>query len=229
MPKLSVVIPIYNEVNTVLVVVRKVLSVPVDLEVIAVDDGSTDGSRRLLKSFVSDRVRVFYNEKNLGKGSALSKGIREARGDIVAVQDADLEYDPMDLLKMISVMDDEGCSVVYGSRFMYGNAGSSLILYYGNRLLTAAANVLYRANMTDMETCYKLFRREIVYDLSIRSKRFGVDPELTAFFLNKKLDIHDVPISYHPRTKADGKKVRLWDGLVVLATLFRFRFFRWLD
>ena len=223
--KISVVIPIYNERNTVLRLLEKVRSQKLDQEIIMVDDGSTDGTRDILKDLKYPDVKVFFHERNRGKGAALRTGFQHAAGDIVIVQDADLEYDPGEYPRLIKPIVDNLADVVFGARFM---GGPHRVLYFwhyfGNKLLTLITNVLYNVNLNDMETCYKVFRREALQGVTIRSDRFGFEPEITAKVAKRKLRIYEVPISYFGRTYEEGKKVTWKDGFAALAALLKFRF-----
>ena len=225
---LSVVMPCFNERDTVREIVSKVLSVPIWLELIIVDDGSTDGTREILGEFdYDDRVRIFYHERNQGKGGALSTGFVAAKGDVIVIQDADLEYEPSELVDLYEPIRNGAADVVYGTRFS-GNKHQHVQVFWhkaGNRFLTFLTNVIYRSNITDMETCYKMFRREVIEGIAIRSKRFDVEPEITSKILKaKKWRIHEVPISYHGRSFEEGKKISWRDGIAAVWALFKYRF-----
>jgi len=226
--KLSVVIPVFNERPTVAEIIRRVQAVDVgiDKEIIVVDDGSTDGTREILRGLVSPGLKVILHEKNRGKGGALRTGFAEARGEIVLVQDADLEYDPREYPRLLEPILDGRADVVYGSRFL---GGPHRVLYFwhyvGNRFLTTFSNMLANLNMTDMETCYKVIRREVLGKIALRSSRFGFEPEITMKLARLGSRFYEVPISYSGRDYAEGKKIGLKDGLAAIFHLIRFRFF----
>ncbi len=226
--KLSVIIPVYNELNTLAEIIARVKKVSVAKEIIVVDDYSTDGTRELLKNELFKEVdKVFYHEKNLGKGAALRTGIREATGDCVIIQDADMEYDPEEYGLLLKPVLDGKADVVYGSRFA-GN-GPHRVLYFwhslGNRFLTTLSNMFTDLNLTDMETCYKLFRREVIQSLEIHENRFGFEPEITAKIARKKLRIYEVGISYYGRTYEEGKKIGWKDGLRAIYVILKYGLF----
>ncbi len=225
MPKLSVVMPVYNESETVEEIVRRVRAVPMAKELIIVDDGSTDGTRELLKAMEGDEdVTVLYHQRNRGKGAALQTGFEQVGGDVVIVQDADLEYDPADYPALLEPILDGRADVVYGSRFL---GGPHRVLYFwhyvGNRFLTVLSNMLSNLNLSDMETCYKAFRREVLEEISIKSDRFGFEPEFTMKVAKKGFVVYEVPVSYSGRTYAEGKKITWKDGVAALWKIFRFR------
>lgn len=225
-PTLSVVIPCYNERETIHACLERVLASPVpSLEIVIVDDGSKDGTRDLLTKgpALDPRVRVILHEKNAGKGAALRTGFREARGRFVVIQDADLEYDPSEYPKLLQPLLDNRADVVFGTRF---GGGSHRVLYYwhsvGNQMLTTLSNMLTDLNLTDMETCYKVFRREIIQGLSLQENRFGIEPELTAKVAGLGVRIYEVPISYDGRTYAEGKKIGLKDAFRAVYCIVRY-------
>jgi glycosyltransferase involved in cell wall biosynthesis len=225
--RLSVVIPIYNEIETLTEIIRRVRMVPVSKEIILVDDASKDGTRELLKALEGEAdLRIFYHEKNLGKGAALKTGFRHVSGDIVVIQDADLEYDPAELPRLIQPIVEGKADVVYGSRFL-GN-GAHRVLYFwhylGNRFLTMLSNMFTNLNLTDMETCYKIFRREVIQEIvpKLKQNRFGIEPELTAKVARRRCRIYEVAISYAGRTYEEGKKIGWRDGLKALWCIIRY-------
>ena len=222
--KLSVVMPVYNEAETVREIVAQVLAVPIDKEILIVDDGSTDGTREVLRELDGkDGIRVYLQPTNQGKGAAVSVGFRYATGDVVVVQDADLEYDPREYVKLLDPIENGHADVVYGSRFLGGGARRVLYFWHtvGNRFLTLVSNMFTNLNLTDMETCYKMFRREVVQSLTIESRRFGIEPEITAKVARRGYRIYEVPISYYGRTYEEGKKIGWKDAFSALATIVR--------
>ena len=231
--KLSIVIPVYNEVATLEELVSRVIAVDVgmELEIILVDDGSTDGTRdvypRLEARWPDARFKIKLQKVNQGKGAALREGFKLATGDIVLIQDADLEYDPGDYPVLLAPILDGRADVVYGSRFVGGKAHR--VLYYwhmvGNRLITNFSNMMTNLNLTDMETCYKVFRREVIQSFTLRSNRFTVEPDLTAKIARGRWRIYEVGISYSGRTYEEGKKIGWKDAVTAMYAIFRFRFF----
>lgn len=222
--KLSVVIPVYNEINTVEEILRRVKKVKIEKEIIVVDDCSTDGTRDVLKELSGNGIKVLFHEKNMGKGAALRTGFKHLSGDIVIIQDADLEYYPEEYPQMIQLILEGKADVVYGSRFLGRHRVFMFSHYLGNKFLTFLTNLLYNSTLTDMETCYKAFRAEILKGLNLKSKSFGFEPEFTAEILKRKLRVYEIPISYDGRTYAEGKKITWKAGLVALYWLIRCRF-----
>ena len=230
MPQLSVVIPVYNEVETIETIVDAVLGSGVDdLEVVAVDDASTDGTRDVLRDKIESRgVRVLYHDRNQGKGAALRTGFTAATGDLVLIQDADLEYDPAEYGKLLRPILDGRADVVYGSRFAGGESHRVLYFWHslGNRALTLLSNVLTNLNLTDMEVCYKVFRREVLQQIEIEEDRFGFEPEITAKVAKLGCRIYEVGISYAGRTYAEGKKIGWKDGVRAIVCILKYNLFR---
>ena len=223
--KLSVIVPVYNEAETVLELIRQVLAVDVDKEVIVVDDGSTDGGAEALDTVLDPRVRVVHEPRNRGKGWAVRRGIDLSTGDAVIVQDADLEYDPRDYLVLLDAMEQEDAAVVYGNRLHPGNHGYSHLRYLlGGMAVTFWTNALYRAGIHDEPVCYKLFRGDLIRGLRLRCSGFEFCPEVTAMVRRLGFRIAERPIRYRPRTMSQGKKIRWTDGLMALWTLLRYRF-----
>ena len=214
-PRLSVVIPVYNERATIEELLKRVQAAPIDKEIVIVDDGSTDGTRELLAGLGADdgRVRVILQPKNRGKGAALRRGFAEARGSIVLVQDADLEYDPADYPVLLDPIEHGVADVVFGSRFL-GGPHRVLLFWHsvGNWLLTRLSNMLTNLNLTDVWTCYKVFRVEVLRSLTLREDRFGFEAEVTAKVARGRWRVYEVPIAYHGRTYAEGKKITWKDG-----------------
>ena len=225
--KLSVVIPVYNESATINEILRRVLSVemPPDcvLEVVVVDDMSTDGTREILAEWNDDRVRVFLQPENQGKGAALHRGFEAIRGDIVVVQDADLEYDPREYPVLMGPILDGRADVVFGSRFLGGPHRVLFFWHYlANKALTTLSNMLTDLNLTDMETCYKAFRADVLASITLREKRFGFEPEFTAKVARRGFRIYEVPISYSGRSYDEGKKIGMYDAVEALYCILRY-------
>lgn len=225
--KVSVVVPVYNEVRTIKEILSAVQAVPLEKEIIIVDDGSTDGTRSCLQEMSREKdVKVLYHDRNQGKGAALRTGFGAATGEVILIQDADLEYDPLEYPGLLAPIREGKADVVYGSRFLSGPHRVLFFWHYaGNRFLTLLSNALSNLNLSDMETCYKVFRREILDDITIKSQRFGFEPEFTMKVAKKKLRIYEVSISYHGRTYAEGKKIDWRDGVKAIFALLWFRFF----
>ncbi|MFQ6110965.1 MAG: glycosyltransferase family 2 protein [Nitrospinota bacterium] len=224
--KLSIVMPVYNEAAFIREIVKRVLAVDLDKELIIVDDGSTDGTREILRELEDERVRVIYHPRNMGKGAALRTGLRECRGSLVVVQDADLEYDPAELPMLMEPIEKGVADVVYGSRLSGGKPQRVHLFWHkvGNTFLTLVTNILFNTTLTDMETCYKMFRADVLKDIEIRSNDFTVEPELTAKVLKKKCRVYEMPISYYGRSYSEGKKISWKHGLGALWALFKYRF-----
>jgi glycosyltransferase involved in cell wall biosynthesis len=225
--KISVVIPVFNEAATIGQIVARVRETPFDKEIIIVDDGSTDGTREKLSELRNfPEIRVALHERNQGKCAALRTGFKLAAGDIIIVQDADLEYSPAEYGTLLKPILDGYADVVFGSRFL---GGPHRVLYYwhflGNQFLTTLSNMMSNINLTDMETGYKVFRREVLEGITLKSERFGFDPEFTAKVAAKHCRIYEVPISYQGRTYSEGKKIGWKDGFVVLAAILRYNLF----
>jgi glycosyltransferase involved in cell wall biosynthesis len=224
--KLSVVMPVYNERATLRQAVERVLAVPLELELVCVDDGSRDGSREILAELQTQhaQLQVLLQPHNQGKGAALRRGIREARGDYVIIQDADLEYDPGDYDILLDPLLQGKADVVYGSRFLGGAPHRVLYFWHsvGNRLLTLLSNCLTNVNLTDMETCYKAFRREVIQSIPLEEDGFGFEPEITVKIAKRRLRIYEVGISYFGRTYEEGKKIGWKDGLRAVWCLLKY-------
>jgi glycosyltransferase involved in cell wall biosynthesis len=224
--RLSVIVPVFNERNTVAEIVRRMRSVdlPVEREIVIVDDGSNDGTRDVLTQLGDSTVRVVKHPVNRGKGAAIRTGLEHATGDVVLVQDADLEYDPEDWPKLLAPVLKGRARVVYGSRFT-GERRNMLFLHWvGNRFLSLVTNILYNSTLSDMETCYKLFERNVLDGIQLRAERFDFEPEFTAKILRRGVRIYEVPISYAGREPHEGKKITWRDGVTALWTLVKYRF-----
>ena len=224
--RLSVIVPVFNERNTVVEIVRRMRSVelPIEREIVVVDDGSEDGTRDVLTQLGDSTVRVVKHSVNRGKGAAIRTGLEHATGDVVLVQDADLEYDPEDWPKLLAPVLKGRARVVYGSRFT-GERRNMLFLHWvGNRFLSLVTNILYNSTLSDMETCYKLFERDVLNGIQLQAERFDFEPEFTAKILRRGIRIYEVPISYAGREPHEGKKITWRDGVTALWTLVKYRF-----
>lgn len=226
MEKISVLIPVYNEKDSLLELLKRVEAVNFGLEkeIILVDDYSTDGTKEL---YAQIPHKILYHEKNQGKGAALRTGLKEATGDIIIIQDADLEYNPEDYVPLVEHIKNDEADVVYGSRFAdKRNKGNFLFLsFVANKTLTLMTQILFGTKLTDMETCYKAFKSEVIKDVEIKSNRFDFEPEITAKVLKKKVRFHELPISYNARTNDEGKKIGWKDGVQAIFALIKFRLF----
>jgi glycosyltransferase involved in cell wall biosynthesis len=226
--KLSVVMPIFNEERTLEEIVRRVLATKYEIDLVLVDDGSTDRSREIMKELEAehDGIRCFYHERNQGKGAALSTGFKEVVGDVVVIQDADLEYDPQDYAILLYPIEEGHADVVYGSRFLGGRYVRVHLFwhYVGNRMLTLLSNMLTNLNLSDMETCYKAFRIDVARKLDIQSRSFAVEPEMTAKVARMGVRVYEVPIRYAGRDYSEGKKIGFKDAVLAVLAIIRWRF-----
>lgn len=221
---LSVVIPVYNEKNTLTTIIEKVQKVKIDKEIIIVDDYSTDGTREILNELKTDNIKIFYHDFNQGKGAALRTAFNHVQGDYIIIQDADLEYEPAEYHVLLDPFIKFDADVVYGSRFK-GNTRVMFFWHYlGNKFLSLVTNILYNTTITDMETCYKMFKKEVITSLKIESNRFDFEPEITAKVLKAKYKIFEVPISYNGRDYHEGKKITWRDGFMAVYKLFKYKF-----
>ena len=224
--ELSVIIPVYNEVKTIREIIRRVKATGLASEIVVVDDGSTDGTREILaEEDGREQVRVYLHDRNLGKGAAVRTGIQQSKGDVMLIQDADLEYDPRDYPALLKPIEERIADVVYGSRFL-GGARRPILFWnmVANRILTFITNLLYNNILSDMETGYKVFRRWVVENMPLHSRRFDFEPEFTAKVLKRHVHIFEVPITFNPRDFSEGKKIRAKDAFVALWTLIKYRF-----
>ncbi len=228
--KISIIIPVYNEEKTIAKLLNKVISVKLNKQIILVNDGSIDKTKEIIEKIITDKsnIKLFNHKKNLGKGSAIRTGLKYISGDIVIIQDADLEYNPNDYLKLIEPIINHESDVVFGSRRLNKNnkQHSSWFFFFGGELLTFLTRLLYGIKITDEATCYKVFKTDIIKSLDLKCKRFEFCPEVTAKLARKNILIKEVPILYHPRTKNDGKKINWLDGLEAVWTLIKYRFYR---
>ncbi|MBI2870207.1 MAG: glycosyltransferase family 2 protein [Candidatus Omnitrophica bacterium] len=224
--KLSILVPAYNEKHTLTALLEQLLRLPIDKEIIIVDDGSSDGTAGIVRDRLQDTdcIKLFHI-RNEGKGAAIRTALKKATGQRVVIQDADLEYDPRDILKLLKAAEEGGYAVVYGSRFMKMGRRLSLFNRLANVIVTGWVNIIYGTHLTDVETCYKMLNLCLAKDLNLREKRFGIDPELTTGVLRRGIKIYEVPVSYEPRTKKEGKKITWVDGLWALWVVSRSRMF----
>lgn len=232
-PKISVLIPVFNEKNTILQLIEKVKAVPLRKELILVDDFSFDGTKEILKKIKDPEIKVLFHERNYGKGHAIRTAIKHATGDIMIVQDADLEYDPQDYPSLIKPIVENKARVVYGTRFprkkdrwfpFFHYFSIFNPFYMANKILTVSANVLYLTNITDEATCYKVFDSKVLKSLNLKCEKFEFCPEVTAKVRKKGYKIYEVPISYFPRSVKEGKKIKLKDAFEAIWTLIKYRF-----
>lgn len=227
--KISIIVPVFNEknnINKILSLIKKADIFDFDREIIIVDDFSSDGTREIILKIKDRKIKKFFQDKNYGKGSAIRRGIKESSGDIILIQDADLEYDPDDYKFLLEPLLKGYSDVVYGSRFLKKrNKNQSIFFYLGNRFLSFITSLIYFYKITDMETCYKVFKREIITQIPLKSEGFEIEPEITSKLLKRKIKILEVPINYNPRTKKEGKKIKLKDGFISLFSLIKYRFF----
>lgn len=224
--KISVVIPVYNELITIEEILRRVKATGVAAEIVIVDDGSIDGTRDLLTKYAGDsQVKVILHERNQGKGAAVVTGINAASGDVIIIQDADLEYDPREYPNLLRPLEENLADVVYGSRFLGASRRATMFWHMvANKMLTFLTNILYNNILTDMETGYKVFRRQVMDGITIHAKRFDFEPEFTAKILKRKVRIYEVPITFNPRDYTEGKKIQLKDAFEAVWTLLKYRF-----
>jgi len=223
MPLLSVIVPVYNEVKTIRQILEKISTVAIDKEIIVVDDGSSDGTGKVLRDIQQPNLKVIHHSSNRGKGAAFLTGLSNATGDYVIIQDADLEYDPTEYVKLIDEFNKDGADIVLGARFTGGYRGL-LIPRLGNQFLTGFLNLLFGVQLNDFLTCYKLLRRDTLNKLDLKSQGFGIDTEIVSKVLKRKLKIKQVPVSYKPRNYAEGKKIKWYDGIKAITSIIRYRF-----
>lgn len=225
--KVSVVIPVYNEHKTILQIIDRVKNTPIDKEIIIVDDCSVDGTRDILNKIKNKDIKVLFHESNQGKGAALRTGFQHVTGDIVIIQDADMEYDPAEYPKLIKPIVDGRADVVYGSRFMGGEPHRVFFFWHmlGNKMLTLFSNMLSNLTLTDMETCYKVFSKSVLKSLTLKENRFGIEPEITAKLAKMDIRIFEVGISYYGRSYNEGKKIGWRDGISAIRAIIKYNLF----
>lgn len=224
MPLLSVIVPAYNEAKTIRQILEKINSVDIDKEIIVVDDGSCDGTEKILRDIKYNNLKIIHHSSNRGKGAAFLTGLSHAQGEFIIIQDADLEYEPNDYLKLIKALKENNADIVLGARFKKGYHGL-FIHRLGNRLLTVLLNLLFKVRLNDCFTCYKLFRRDTINLLNLKEQSFTVETEIVAKAAKKGLRIIEVPISYYPRSYSEGKKIRCKDGIRAIRSIIKYRFF----
>ena len=223
---LTVIMPVFNEKNTIETILGKIQKVPIEKEIIIVDDGSTDSTRDILKKYENIKnIKIIYHKKNKGKGAAIRTAINHIKGDIVIIQDADLEYDPADYIQLIKPIQENKSKVIYGSRFLNPkNKHSHYSFYLGGRFVSLITNILYSQKLTDEPTCYKVFDSELLRSIHLECEKFEFCPEVTAKIAKKGIKIKELPINYYPRKKMEGKKLTWSDGLEAVWTLLKYRF-----
>ena len=226
--KLSVIMPVYDEKATILEIVRRVMELPIDKELVIVDDCSTDGTREILKEQIMEKddssIKVLFHDRNIGKGAGIRTGLQEVTGELTSIQDADLEYNPRDYLSLLPPILSGKVDVVYGSRFMGDYSNFSSLHWWGNKFLTLTTNILYGSHLTDMESCYKLFKTDVLKGIRFYANRFNFEAEITAKLLRRNIKIVEMPISYTGRGFTEGKKITWRDGFSTLWTLVKYRF-----
>ncbi|MDP8259084.1 MAG: glycosyltransferase family 2 protein [Candidatus Aadella gelida] len=225
--KVSILIPAFNEIKTIVDVVELVKNVNIDKEIILVDDCSSDGTREILKEkygTAKDNIKIFYHDKNKGKGAAIRTALSHASGEYIVVQDADMEYSPQDIKKLLALAEETGAGAVYGSRFLDTWKTTSFPHFVVNKTLTVLTNILFGGRLTDMETCYKLVKTDLMRSLDIKAERFEFEPEVTTKLLRRGIDIKEIPVSYRGRGYDEGKKIGWRDGIEAVFTLFRLKF-----
>jgi len=225
--RVSIIVPVYNEERTIEELVRRLKEVPLEKEIIIVDDGSTDRTKEILRNIKDEEFRIITLPRNMGKGAAIRAALPFVRGDVVVIQDADLEYNPQELPMLLSPILEGKEEVVYGSRFLRGRPRMRTLNFIANKILAWTATLLLGRRITDEATCYKAFKTSLLRSLDLKCKGFEFCPEVTAKIGRKGIRIREIPISYTPRTKKEGKKVRWKDGFIALYTLFKYRFFSW--